>query len=149
MNIWYQKFMINNGRTKRDSRDRRREKISSLGWIICTIHEIDKQQGPTIQHRELYSISYDKRQWKRMWKKIYMYNWITLLYTQTLTKHCKLNVIFYGKKKEKTRIGEQGLCSKGKEKGWLRLPKEKTYRLAILHFVRPPPQVAASDRPQL
>ena len=30
------------------------------------IYEIDKQQGPTTEHRELYSISYNKPQWKRM-----------------------------------------------------------------------------------
>ena len=33
-----------------------------------------KKQGPTIQHREPYSISYDKPQWKRMFKKgMYIY----------------------------------------------------------------------------
>jgi len=29
----------------------------------------NKQQGPTIQHRELYSISHDKSYWKRIWNK--------------------------------------------------------------------------------
>ena len=29
-------------------------------------YRIDKQQGPTVEHKELYSISYDKPQWKRM-----------------------------------------------------------------------------------
>ena len=28
--------------------------------IHTSIYKIDKQQGPTIQHRELYSMSYDK-----------------------------------------------------------------------------------------
>ena len=28
--------------------------------IQTTIYKIDKQKGPTVQHRELYSISYDK-----------------------------------------------------------------------------------------
>ena len=29
--------------------------------IQTTIYEIDKQQDPTVQHVELYSISYNKR----------------------------------------------------------------------------------------
>ena len=31
--------------------------------------QVLKQQGPTLQHREPYSISYDKPQWKRILKK--------------------------------------------------------------------------------
>ena len=30
------------------------------------IYRMDKQQGPTVQHRELYSISCDKPEWKRI-----------------------------------------------------------------------------------
>ena len=30
------------------------------------IQRMAKQQGPTVQHRETYSISCDKPQWKRM-----------------------------------------------------------------------------------
>ena len=33
------------------------------GWgqqMWAFIYRMDKQQGPTVQHRELYSISYDK-----------------------------------------------------------------------------------------
>ena len=35
---------------------------------------MDKKQGPTVQHRELYSISWDKPQWKdkkRMYVCVY------------------------------------------------------------------------------
>ena len=32
--------------------------------IQTTIYKIDKQQGSTIQHRELYSVSSSKAQWK-------------------------------------------------------------------------------------
>ena len=40
------------------------------------IYRMDKQQGPTVQHRELYSISCDKTQLKEYKKEcIYMYNW--------------------------------------------------------------------------
>ena len=28
--------------------------------IQTTIYKMDKQQGPTVQHRELYSVSYNK-----------------------------------------------------------------------------------------
>jgi len=30
------------------------------------IYRMDKQQGPTVEHSELYSIFCDKPQWKRM-----------------------------------------------------------------------------------
>ena len=39
------------------------------GWdqqMQTITHRMDKQQGPTVQQRELYSISCDKPQWKRM-----------------------------------------------------------------------------------
>ena len=43
---------------------------------------MDKGQGPTVQHRELYTVSCSNLSWKRIWKAmhVYMYNWITLLY---------------------------------------------------------------------
>ena len=31
-----------------------------------TTYKIGEQQGPTAQHRELYLISYNKPQWKRI-----------------------------------------------------------------------------------
>ena len=34
--------------------------------IQITIYEIDKQQGPTVQHRELYSISCNKLNGKKI-----------------------------------------------------------------------------------
>ena len=38
-------------------------------------YRLDKQQGPTVEHRELYSISCDKPSWKRILKNnVYMYN---------------------------------------------------------------------------
>ena len=39
----------------------------SLALVDATIiYRMDKQQGPTVQHKELYSISCDKPQWKRI-----------------------------------------------------------------------------------
>ena len=54
-----------------------------LSYIKCTNND----------HRELNSISYSKPQWKRIWKRIYfiyththtyIYNWITLLWSNTI-----------------------------------------------------------------
>ena len=36
--------------------------------IQTTIYKIDKRQGPSVQHRELYSVSFNKLQWKRIYK---------------------------------------------------------------------------------
>ena len=33
------------------------------------IYRMDEQQGPTVEHRELYSISCDKPEWKRIFEK--------------------------------------------------------------------------------
>ena len=56
------------------------------------IYRMDKQQDPTVQHREIYSISWDKVSWKRIFLKVYIvvniymythiYNGITLLYSR-------------------------------------------------------------------
>ena len=35
-------------------------------------YRMDKQQGPIIQHREVYSISWDKPYWKRILKGTYI-----------------------------------------------------------------------------
>ena len=40
-----------------------------FGIDILLIYIIDKQQGPIVQHRELYSISYNNLQWKIIFKK--------------------------------------------------------------------------------
>ena len=45
---------------------------------------MDKQQGFTVQHMELYSILCNNLYEKRIWKSIYIYNWISLLYTWNL-----------------------------------------------------------------
>ena len=37
------------------------------------IHRMDKQQGPTVEHRELYSVPCDKPSWKRIWKRTCIY----------------------------------------------------------------------------
>ena len=36
-------------------------------------HKIDKPHGPTVQHREWYSVSCDKPEWKRILKRISVY----------------------------------------------------------------------------
>ena len=37
-----------------------RDKLGVWDQQIHTVYKIDKQQGPTVQHRELYSIFYNK-----------------------------------------------------------------------------------------
>ena len=42
-----------------------RDGLGVWDWQMKTgISRMDKQQGPTVQHRELYSISCDKPKWK-------------------------------------------------------------------------------------
>ena len=37
------------------------DKLGAWDWQMqTTIYKLDKQQGPTVEHRELYSISCDK-----------------------------------------------------------------------------------------
>ena len=44
-----------------------RDGVGVCGQQMQTIiYSMDKQQGPTVEHRELYSISCDKPSWKRM-----------------------------------------------------------------------------------
>ena len=33
---------------------------------------MDEQQGLTVEHGEIHSISCDKPEWKRTWKRMYM-----------------------------------------------------------------------------
>ena len=42
-----------------------------------SVYRINKQQGPTVQHREIYSISCDKPEWKKYEKEcIYIYKFL-------------------------------------------------------------------------
>ena len=44
-----------------------------LGLEDMSLYRVDKQQGPTVQHRELYSMSCEKPSWKRMQKITYIH----------------------------------------------------------------------------
>ena len=49
-----------------------------------TMYKINNHQGPTVQHRELYSIVSDNLIWKKKSEEneyMIMHTWITLLYT--------------------------------------------------------------------
>ena len=49
------------------------DKLGDWAWHIhITIYKIGKQEGSTVWHRELYSISCNKLQWKIIWKRIYI-----------------------------------------------------------------------------
>ena len=43
---------------------------------------MDKQQGPTVEHGELHSVSYANHNEKEYTKNAYMYNWIIVLYSK-------------------------------------------------------------------
>ena len=53
------------------------------------VYRVDKQQGPAGQHEELYSISCDKQQQKRIYicVCVCVSNWITLLYSRNEHKY--------------------------------------------------------------
>ena len=51
-----------------------RDGVGDCGWEMQTIiPRMDKQQDPTVQHRELYSISCDKPSWKSILKRMYVH----------------------------------------------------------------------------
>ena len=60
------------------------------------MHKIDKQQGPTVEHRELYSISCNKLSWKRILKK--NTRKMELLCYTPLTQH--INQLYFNKHKK-------------------------------------------------
>ena len=59
-------------------------KSRSLAFADANYQIWNKEQGPTAQHKELYSVFCDNLYGKIICKKnedVYMCNWITLLYT--------------------------------------------------------------------
>ena len=51
--------------------------VGSLGLADANYPaQNNKQQGPTVWHRALYSVSRDKPSWKGIWKRIYAYLYI-------------------------------------------------------------------------
>ena len=57
--------------------------------MLTLIYETGKWQGPTIEHRELYSISWDKPSWERMWKRLWIHVWLNhSAAKQKLAQHC-------------------------------------------------------------
>ena len=61
------------------------DKLGDWDWHThTTIYKLDNQQGPTVEHRELYSIFCNNLYGKSIFKNsgyMYMYNWSTLLLT--------------------------------------------------------------------
>ena len=73
---------------------------------------MDKQQGPTVQHREIYSIPCDKPWWKRTWKRIY----VSLCYTAEINatlNQLYFNKIFFKKKEIKAHSHTHKNCLQG------------------------------------
>ena len=49
----------------------RREGLGVWGqWMQTLTYRTEKQQGPTAHPRELYSVSCDKPEWKRVWTRL-------------------------------------------------------------------------------
>ena len=56
--------------------------------------KVDKQQGPTVQHRELYSISYDSQNGKQYGKEcVCMYIYIYICKTESLGCTTAINTL--------------------------------------------------------
>ena len=60
---------------------------------IFNIREEIKQQGPTIQPRELYSVSSDKPEWKRIQTRMYIYIYVCIYITESLWYTAETNKI--------------------------------------------------------
>ena len=58
------------------------------------IYRMDKQQGPTVYHRELCSVSCDKPQRRRIRRRMYIGVWLShFAVQQKLTQHCKSTIL--------------------------------------------------------
>ena len=63
-----------------------------------------KKWGPTVQHRELNPVSWSTTWWKIVWEKeyIYMYVWVTMLYSRNW--HNTVNQLYFNKNKAKKNV---------------------------------------------
>ena len=69
-------------RARARARERNREQENTNYQLIQVTNHQDKHWGPTVQHRELDPISWERIWWKIIWEKecMYMYDWVTPLY---------------------------------------------------------------------
>ena len=71
--------------------------------IALVTLRMGKQWGPTVEHRELCPSSWVRTWWKIVWKKIYMYDCVTLLCSRNwrnIVSHLYFSKSFLKKKKE-------------------------------------------------
>ena len=63
---------------------------------------MDKQWGPTVQHRDLCPVSWGRTRWNMVWKKycIYRYDGVTMLYSRNW--HNTVNQLYSNKNKIKS-----------------------------------------------
>ena len=64
-------------------------------WTELKGGEDWEMQGVTIWCREFYLIFCDKPTWKIIWKRIYLYNWVTSLYSKINMCSCLLNRVWF------------------------------------------------------
>ena len=70
---------------------------------------MDKQRGPTVQHRELYPVTWDRTSWKIIGEEEYIYICLGhFAEKQKLTQHCKSTIIFKKRKKKKEVLEMDG-----------------------------------------
>ena len=81
-----------------------RDKLGVWGQNIhTTIYETGNQQGPTLQHREIYSISCNNLKWKRMLKRnIYIYE--SFYYTPEIKQI--VNQLYFNKNNKKEELAQ-------------------------------------------
>ena len=75
---------------------RGRDGLGIWDWHMHTdIYRMIGQQGPVIQHREVYPIFYDNLCGQRIWKRMDVYIHITesLYCTAELSQHCKSTIL--------------------------------------------------------
>ena len=69
--------------------------VDKLGaWVSkiqTTLHKTGKQQGPAVEHRELYSVPCNNLEWKRIGKRIYIYIYLNHFAVQ----HNSVNQLYF------------------------------------------------------
>ena len=78
------------------------ERGTKVIYLETISFRMDKQWGPTVQHRELYPFSWNRTWWKRVWEKecirTLCIDWVTMLYskvTQSYIHTCTFFLSYY------------------------------------------------------
>ena len=97
---------------------------------------MDKQWGLTVQHRELYPVSWDRPWEKTVWEKdcVCMYDWVTMLYSRNW--HNAVNQLYNNlKRKKKNSISTQRYTVRVKVLGFLFISWSLSPKVTVTSFV--------------